>query len=274
MKKYNIILDNRNYDFEFMWQLLEIRKNTPEFFNDRLGKLSFYFMFPYSIWSLSRNRDYFLPYENIVADTNKLEDNNCDIFLDLENKNIKEKHFSDRYSNLVLETTKNKVVNAVIYSNDLAKYIKKNYPNVNLIQSPIKNQTEIEPPFNMNMIDYSIYSHNKNNITNKFSTILSVNSFCYNTYMCADFLSDNILNYETNKPNNCNNNFETFIEMKRNKLFVPLEELNNICNDGIQNFFVKTNCGNKYERLETWLYYTAKPQHINKVRLECLKSIN
>ena len=274
MKKYNIILDNRHCDFEFMWLLLEIKRNNPEFFNDSIGKLSFYFMFPYSIWSLSRSKDFFLPFENIVADTNRLEDNNCDIYLDFENTNIKEKHFSDRYSNLVLEATKNKYINAVIYSDDLAKYIKTNYSNVNLIQSPIKNKMNIESPFEMNMIDYSLYCHRKDEIKNKPSTILMVNSFCYNSYLCSSHISDNILNYEIDKPNNCQNRLKTFYEMKRNKLFVPVEEMNSICNnDSIQNFFVKTNCENKFERLETYLYYIIKPQHINKVRLECLKAI-
>lgn len=272
--KYNLILDNTSCDFNPMWRFLEIRKEKPFAFNNSIQKLSFFYMFPYSIWSITNNRDHYISFENVTADINKLEDFCCDIYLEFENINLEEKYFKDRYSNMVLDVIKDKPFNAVVFNNELANYIKNKCPKAKLIQSAVKNKVAIEPPFDMNVIGYNYYKYNKSDIVpNKQSYIISVNSFCYNTHMCADYLSQNKLDYEADKPNLCMNRMGTFSEMKKNALFVSLEEMDNLCAEGFDTFLVKTNCDNIYEKMETYLYYTVKPEYRDSIRLELIKSI-
>ena len=271
MEKYNLILDNTNCDFDIMWYLFRIQKYRPALLNNRIQKIAFYFMFPYSIWSISKNKDYFSSYENVIKDTNKLNDNGFDIYFEFENTNIKENHFNDKYSNMVLDVVKDMPIKAVVYNKDLAEYIKKNYPNVKLVQSAFKNNINTEPPFEMNIIDYNQYKNNKSVIEDKKAYILSVNSFCKNTYFCTDYLSSSKINYEMNKTNICINRLKTFQEMAKNELFVSLPVMNIICGEGIKNFLVRCNCDSVFERIETYLYYTIKPEYINSVRLEMLQ---
>lgn len=272
MDKYNLILDNTHCDLDMIWQILEIRREVPEAFYDRIQNLNMYFMFPYSIWSKSRTMRNYIPFENIESDTNRLEDNGCEIYFEFENVDVTRDCFLDRYSNLVLSLVQEKNVSAIVYSDELAQYIKEKYPNVKLVQSEIKRKTYFEAPFEMGVIDYISYKNNKNKLPNKPSCILAVNSFCKNSYRCTNLLSNNKLNYGIDRPINCADRLRTFSQMQKNDLFISKEEINKINDDGIQHFLIKTNCDDRFEILETYLYYMIKPEFIESARLRIIKA--
>lgn len=271
MDKYNIIIDNTKFDMGLIWQLLDIKKDKPQAFYDGIQKLSFYFMFPYSIWSKSRTDRNFIPFENIESDLNRYEDNGCGIYFEFENVDVKEDAFKDRYTNLVLKTAKGKDTYAVVFNTDLAKYIKENYPDIKLVQSEIQRNTMIEAPYEFNVIDYISYKNNKDKLQNKSSYILAVNSFCKNLYRCANLLSNNKLNYNIDRPIRCADRVQSFNEMQKNELFVSVDEINKINNEGIENFFVKANSDDRFEILETYLYYLIKPEYRDSLRLGLIK---
>ena len=272
MDKYNVIMDNTRCDFDMMWQILEVRQEMPHAFFDEIQKLSVYFMFPYSIWSKSKTNRNFLPYENIVSDTNRLEDNGCGLFFEFENVDITPDLFHDRYSNMVLDIAKYKDTYAVVYNSELANYIKENYPDIKLVQSEIKRNIYIDKPYDMGVVDYITYKNNKNILQNKSSYILTLNSFCKNSYRCINILSRNKLDYGIDKPVNCSDKVNSFKEMQKNDLFISKEEIEKINNDGIQNFIIKTNSDDRFEILETYLYYLVKPEFIDLIRLKIIKN--
>lgn len=272
MDKYNIIIDNTKFDMGLIWQILDIKKEMPEAFFDRIQKLSFYFMFPYSIWSKSRTDRNFIPFENIESDLNRYEDNGCGMFFEFENVDVKEDGFKDRYSNLVLKNAQGKNAFAVVFNKDLAKYIKENYSEIKLVQSEIQRNSVIEPPFDFNIIDYISFKNIKDKIQNKSAYILAVNSFCKNLYRCASLLSNNKLNYNIDRPIRCSDRVLSFSEMKKNELFVSVDEINKINDFGIENFLVKVNCDDRFEVLETYMYYLIKPEYRDEVRLKLIKS--
>ena len=272
MDKYNIIIDNTKFDMNLIWQILDIKKEMPHVFYERMQKLSFYFMFPYSIWSKSRTDRNFIPFENIEADINRYEDNGCGLYFEFENVDIKSDCFQDRYSNLVLKTAKGKDAYAVVFNTDLAKYIKENYPEIKLVQSEIQRNVYIEAPYDFNVIDYISYKNNKDKFQNKSSYILTVNSFCKNLYRCANLLSNIKLNYNIDRPIRCADRVQAFSEMQKNELFVSMEEINKINDSGIENFFVKANSDDRFEILETYIYYLIKPEFRDSIRLRLIKS--
>ncbi len=272
MDKYNLIIDNTRFDMGLIWQILDLKKEMPQAFYERMNKLSFYFMFPYSIWSKSRTERNYIPFENIESDTNRYEDNGCAMYFEFENVDVKPENFQDRYSNLVLNTAKDKDSYAVVFNSDLARYIKENYSQIRLVQSEIKRNPYIEAPFEYGIIDYISYKNNKDKFQNKASYILEVNSFCKNLYRCSNLLSNNKLNYGIERPINCGDRLKTFEEMKKNELFVSIEEINKINDEGVENFLVKANCDERFEVLEAFLYYLIKPEYKDEIRLRFIKA--
>ncbi len=272
MDKYNLIIDNNRFDMGLIWNILDIRREMPQAFYERMQKISVYFMFPYSIWSKSRTERSFIPFENIESDINRYEDNGCGMYFEFENVDVKSENFQDRYSNLVLDTVKDKNAFAVVFNNDLAAYIKEKYPQIRLVQSEIKRTPYLEAPFEMGVIDYISYKNNKNKFQNKASYILEVNSFCKNLYRCSNILSNSKLNYSIERPVNCSDKIRTFEDMKKSELFISIDEINKINDEGVENFLVKTNCEERFEVLEALLYYLIKPEYIDRIRLRLIKA--
>ena len=272
MTKYNIIIDNTRFDMNLIWQIIEFRKEMPDMFRENIAKLSFYFMFPYSIWSKSKTERNYVPYENIESDLNRYEDNGCSLFFEFENTMIKPENFNEHYVNLILKTAKDKDVNAVVYNNELAKYIKEKYPYVKLVQSEIKREINPIPPYDMNVVDAITYNSAKDDIQNPKSIILAVNSFCNNSHSCANFLSSNKLNFSIEKPIQCIDKKHSFEEMRNNQLFISNEKMQEITNEGITNFLVKSNSDDRFQLLEMYLYYLIKPEHIDIMRLRFLRA--
>ena len=270
MSKYNLIIDNARNDFDLFWQILDIKKERPEVFYDEMEKLSVYYMFKYSIWSKTPTDRGCIPFENIEADLNKLQDASCGIFFELENTELEKECFYDRFSNIVMDTARGKDVYAVVYSSSFAEFIKERYPFIKLVLSEIRRADKLEKPFEMRVIDYNAY---KNGFSgSREEIVLAVNSFCSNSYKCTRIISDNKLNYSIERPNNCPERIRTFTDMKKNALFVSLEEMRRINDEGVKNFFVKANSDDRYEILETYLYYLIKPEFLDEIRLRLIKA--
>jgi hypothetical protein len=270
-KEYNLILDNTFLDFALIKQLDILKYKYPQAFYENQRSLSLFFTFPYTIWSKGHRNEPFMPYENIENELSWLRNKKIKIFYEFENTNVKPNHFNDRYSNIVLDITKKNELFAVVQNLQLANYLKEQYPNITLVESSINKSIKINNPFEMCMIDYRTLRQCKNEITEKEKYIVMLNSFCDNTYRCVNLTSNSHLNYEIERPLHCVHRVDKFLDSKMNNNFISIENLQNLVEDGFVHFFVKSDIPNRFEKIETYVYYLIKPEFQDVVKLELVK---
>lgn len=238
MSKINIILPANNKLSEISKCFVKIKKNSPEYFLENIARISLFGCFSYCIWALAQQEKMYHSREEIEQYIQFIIDNDSAVYFDFLNTKIQSEHLYDSYSNLILTLTKNINVNAFVSSNILKSYIKENYTHVNI---------------------------NTDNI-------IYLNSYCENCKECYDKKSEDKLNFEKALPYSCEKEVITFGESIKRNDFISQEKLQDLIIEGHTDFIIREQEKDKYEFIESCLYYLIKPEYQNIVRLKVLKS--
>lgn len=237
MNKINIILPTNNPLTEISKNFIKLKKTEPEYFYENIEKVSFFGCFPYCIWALAEQEKQYHSKEDIQYIVQFIVDNNSAIYLDFLNTQLKREHFYDSYSNLILSTVKEVEIHAFTSNKDLKKYINENYPYVD-------TNTE---------------------------KIVQLNSYCDNCKECFEKKSNDKINFEKPQLYLCEREVNTFEESKNRDDFISNEKIKILAEQGITDFIIKEQTKDKYEFIESCLYYLIKPEYQNIVRLKVLK---
>lgn len=276
MKKYRIIISNFYKNLKTIKKLIDIKKKSPQVFNENISQIILLGSFPYCLWDYTNIKKEIVKNEELEEILNFIIDNNLKLIFDFSNVRLEEKHFSDTYNNHVLNLVSdlNIDISAVVYNYSLATYIKNKYPKSKLIKSDIYKDITINLPFEYCLTDKITYLENEKDIIKNLNKyIIYINSFCENKYDCSYYKSNNILNFETDFNYICKNEKQTFEECKKNNLFISLEEMMELQTKKDFIFAVKSNANNPHELLECYIYYLIKPEFHNEVRLSILKNL-
>lgn len=237
MDKINIILPTHNQLLEISKNFVILKKVEPELFYENIEKISLFGCFSYCIWALEQQEKQYRSKEDIQHFVQFIIDNNSAIYLDFLNTKLNKEHFYDSYSNLILSTIKEAKVYAFIANEDLKKYINEKYPYVD---------TNIEK-------------------------ITYLNSYCDNCKECYEKKSNDKINFEKPQLYLCEKEINTFEESKTKQDFISLNKIKELSAQSISDFIIREQTKDKYEFIESCLYYLIKPEYQNVARLKVLK---
>lgn len=128
------------YHHELNFKLLNLMEKNPNMFYPNIEIEAVYGVFP---WSILDGGRIFPQSKHVTTDeikriSEKYNDFNVAVRLVCTNSQLTEKHFNDRFSNLMLELC-NKKGNQIVVANDkLLEYIKTKYKNYEFISSTTK----------------------------------------------------------------------------------------------------------------------------------------
>ena len=237
MNGINIILPTSNQLNEISNNFVKLKQIEPDLFYENIEKISLFGCFPYCIWSLEQQEKKYHSKEEIQHFIQFIIDNDSEIYLEFLNTQLNKEHFYDSYSNLILSTIKEAKVHAFIENKDLKNYINEKYPYVD-------TNTE---------------------------KIIHLNSYCDNCKECYEKKSNDKINFEKPQLYTCEKEVKTFEESKTKQDFVSLEKIQELSAQGFTNFIIRGQTKDKYEFIESCLYYLIKPEHQNIARLKVLK---
>lgn len=126
---------------ELNFNLLYIYKHYPQYFYDNIGFDAFYGNFQFCIFDGGRVFEQYKQTNaeeiaRIVSTYNDTFD--VPIRLIFTSNTLEKKHFTDRFSNVVLELCENQKNQIVLVNDDLKKYIQDKYPKYTYISSTTK----------------------------------------------------------------------------------------------------------------------------------------
>lgn len=268
----NIILPSFYENYELNSLFIELFQESKTFFYDVINKLSVQGAFPYFLWAADKQNATFSTKEDIIAKTDYFLQKNISVYYDCTNTKLEHNHFYDSFCNLVLKHSNSKQTYIITNNNQLVNYIKLNYSDFKFVeQQNIKNEEE------KNIYDYHLINFsNKNkeaffNNESKDKYVIKLNSYCLNNCNCIDNLSIDKLNFEKQKTFECLNYAKTFNDIKKEDSFINIETMLSLSDNGFSQFIIENNTKDKYELLESYLYYLIKPNYIDEVRLTMLK---
>ena len=262
---------------EFFILLQESRKDV---FNDNFEITAVEGCFPYSIWSLEKDKKYAnkLEIENII---NCYSTHNIGINYVFDNDCLSKDDLSDNFSNIILKCAHKNGNGVLVKSKILYDYIKKNYPLYNLIKivSPEdfnKKNIAISDKYN-NQFDSSDIKH-------KESTYITLNPLCDSK--CKKYDEHRILfgKQQTNYSDVSNSYLcplkkdTNFYDLTGNTNFVSFGRMTEYINDGFENFRISYPSYAKsidiqysiFDAIESYIYYLIKPEKQKEIRDEAL----
>ncbi len=266
----NIILSDFFENLQLYKQIIYNYQNRREIFYDYINQISFKGSFPYSIWDYENFNFNCTSNETIRREINYMQDNNVCLFLNCRNTKLENNHFHDNYSNMILEYAKEISCFTIVNSDNLAQYIKNNYPQISIIAD--KN---MEILINKELYSYKIIDKNavKEITDNKNKYILYLNKYCPDKCSCIEEKSKDKLNYCKIKSFECRNYIKLFKDSMQSNNFIDNEDIEKYIDSGFSHFIISTNKEDKYENLECILYFLIKPAYIDKFRLNLLKEV-
>ncbi len=272
----NFGLPDLLHNFFINRYMIILQKQSPQFFYEN-HKIQFvYGCFPFSIWSINQTNKY----TNLTTIDNILEyyeNNNISVKIMFNNEILSKKHLYDTFSNIILKKANNKNNSVFVSSELLAKYIKKKYPLLDIIRIvDLKNTNK------KNILIDSYYNKNIKikKIKEKETTYINLNPFCKSDcelyHYHKQYIGNEQIHFCNNKPIfpcELKTNI-TFYDFQENKNFITLKKIQELRNEGINKFLIAdrgsflnvNNNYNKYDIIESYLYYLIKPEFHMKVR--------
>ncbi len=253
---------------KFFAEQFSMQKNK---FYDFIGKISFMGSFPYFLWDDEGLIKQYIPRENIQNELAIQKTNKISLYLNCSNSKLTQEHFQDLYCNTIFDLAKENSLYAVVNNIELAEYLKNKFNYVKLVYLKEK-KAEYEDLFDYYKIDFSL--NNKNLILNKEPKekyIVQLNSYCKNDCNCLDKRSIDKLRFEAYPSFNCDNYADSFEETKHTDSFVSIDTMQDLMKKGFTEFIIADNKKDKYELLESCIYYLIKPEFQNEIRLLLLR---
>lgn len=287
--------------------LAEMIKNFPEYFREGVEIASVYGTFPPAIWNGGRTQQSVCDKNFIKGVLSTLNSRGIPARFTFTNPMLEKKHLSDKFCNMILSMADNGLNEVIVVSPILEEYIRRNFPKYKITSSTCKRITdaeklyeEIEKDYHIVVIDYDL-NHEFDvleGIPDKSKCELLVNACCnpgcvhrshhYQTMGLEQIAYSNHVRKYQDVPFDAERFFSEHPEsaaefecqcMKRNiyeakKLknhITPEEIWEKYVPMGFSQFKIEGRTADVFNLLETYIYYMAKPECRDELRLKMLE---
>lgn len=142
--------------------LIDMIKEHPERFYDGVGIASVYGTFPPALWNGGRNINGFCDEKLAVQILEEFNSRGVPCRFTFTNPLITEEHLNDKFCNRMLELAHNGLNEVIVNSPLLEEHIRKNYPDYKITSSTCKEiremdklLEELEKPYSLVVLDYN-----------------------------------------------------------------------------------------------------------------------
>lgn len=282
----NFYLPDFFYLFKLNFYTIHYMKKNPELFYDNVNVKAVYGAFPPSIWNGGRTMSFdFVERSSIIATIKNFNDIGVALRFTFTNTLLRPEDVYDAYCNECLKLANNGMNEVLVNSPILEEYIRKNYPEYRLISSTTKGiktigglNAELEK-YPIVVADYTL--NNKPElftIPNRDRCEILLNTNCADNCQYRQqhyrFLAKLQLHQEA-EPFKCPYGRDHVLTlnmyniMNINKSFVKVEDLyGKYVPAGFKEFKIEGRKLNPYEVLEYYVYYLAKPEYRDRVRVD------
>lgn len=291
-----------------MWQhgkmnlaLIDMMKSNPEYFRDGIEIASVYGCFPPAVWNGGRNINGFA-YENVIVQVlNEFNSRDIPCRFTFTNPLLTEAHMSDRFCNRLVELADNGLNEAIVNTQVMEDYMRKNYPNYKLTSSTCKQIRDLDGLIKELEKDYSLvvldYNWNNNfeeleKIPEKYRKRIEVliNPYCFpNCKRRGDhyrFLGDqqlkrasmsafnamsgiNTLKVQSEESFSCEAISNTFLDTVGYSTHITPETVfGKYIEMGFEHFKIEGRTMHPLNVIESYAYYLAKPEYKDIMRLK------
>jgi len=266
--------------------LSDLMKHIPQWFYDDVRIGAAYGAFPGSIWNggrvvlgMSKKSEM----ESIIKEYN---DRDIAVRYTFTNPLIEEKHLGDTYCNLCLERANNGKNEVIVNSPILEEYLRKNYPGMKLISSTTKCMDDMQKVKEELKKDYFLVVTDSswNNTDELFMMEPKEKIEVIVNHYCEDHcprrrghyhaIGKAQLEYADLEFPDCPYTARSFFQIMENHSFITNELIHGKYREaGFKHFKVDGRAHAARNVVESFLYYLAKPEYIDQVRLIVYKEI-
>ena len=260
---------------QYNLMFVQLMRSCPQFFFDDITVSSLYGCFPSCIMNGGRTfvRDPYT-YEQMVATFDALEDAGLTARLTFTNMLVEPSQFSDEYFNMILDAANGHDVEAIVYLDELADYIKARHGFKTTLSTTrqlpdVASLNRMLERYDMVVLDYN---HNKDKaflsaVTDPARLEVMPNE------LCNPGCPHRQRHYEHNSRNQLLNQVTPFRDCKhegpgfttRTQTSPTLLSNSDIrdlnCTYGIENYKIVGRGVTSELTLESYLYYLVRPEH-------------
>lgn len=277
-KKININISLPNFHNQIFLNLcfITLQENNKTVFKNGFEISAAEGCFPYSIWSLNRDRRY-ITMHDVETTLNLYIKHSIPVNYIFDNGSISKEDLSDKFSNMLLEAAHKNGNGVYVRSNLLYDYIKENYPSYKLIKIAAPDEFDRK---DIAVIDKYNNTFKKNDIKFKEDAYITLNPMCPSDCRHYDehrkYLELEQLNYYGISdvyvcPLKRDFNFYDLIN---NSNFITEEKMKDYINAGFRNFRIDYPSIEKcadinygiYDTIESYIYYLIKPEYKDEIR--------
>ena len=278
--------------------LADYMKKFPQYFYDDVTIGSVYGTFPTSLWNGGRYFEGDIDPRVISEILRQFNSRGIPCRFTFTNPLLTEEHLSDKFCNNVMKAADNGLNEVIVMSPLLEEYIRKNYPSFKItsstckqIEDPEELAEELEKDYSLVVLDYNLNNRFEllENLKPKEKVELLINACCNPNCKrrkehYASIGKEQIRYWETKKKNpNAEFKFKDFpCEQVRLHLYDTIKYSTHISPEliyekyvpmGFENFKIEGRSVPDINVLENYVYYMARPEYKDRVRLELLLAL-
>lgn len=281
--------------------LIDLIRSNPEYFRDGVEIASVYGCFPPAVWNGGRNINGFADENAIKRVLHEFNSRGVPCRFTFTNPLLTEEHMSDKFCNNLLKLADGSINEAIVNTQVMEDHLRANYPSYKLTSSTCKQIRDLEPLIEELEKDYSlvVLDYNWNNdfealekIPEKYRDRIEVLicPYCYpNCKRRGEhyrFLGDqqirratinsfgriggiNPLNVQMEEDFTCEAIGRNFLETIEFSTHITPETLyDKYVNMGFSHFKIEGRTMHPLNVIESYVYYLAKPEYKDMVRLK------
>ncbi|MBQ4363151.1 MAG: hypothetical protein II782_04030 [Oscillospiraceae bacterium] len=307
MQRFRFHLPDMWDNGPFNIMLIDMMKESPEMFRDGVEIASVYGCFPPCIWNGGRNVNGFADENTIKMITGAFNSRHIPLRFTLTNPLLTEEHMSDKFGNRMLQIAYNGFNEAIVNTQVMEDYLRKNYPKYKLTSSTCKQIrdfddliAELEKDYSLVVLDYNF--NNDYTVLEKIPERLRSKVEILICPYCApnckrrgahyEFLGKEQLkravlstlggmtgmrqgmNVQMEKTFECNALKENFLETINLPTHITPDDLYGRYADmGYEHFKIEGRTMHPLNVVESYVYYLAKPEYRDMVRLKLALNI-
>lgn len=271
------------YCFKLLNQvIMNMMKDYPDSFREGYKIGSVYDSFPGAIWNGGRTVFGLAGKPEIKSVLELYNSRGIPVRFTWTNSLLEEKHLSDTYCNLIMRLADNGMNQALVNSQVLEDYLRREYPAFKLISSTTKRLTgmddvmrELEKEYYLVVLDYDL-NHDENALRSvePYADRIEIltNEIC--TPGCQRrrdhyaHQSRMQLEYDMSRPYPCPNRTHerTFAECRKLPAFLSNETIEDYINRGFVNFKIAGRGMSQEFVKESYLYFLVKEEQQEYIR--------
>ncbi len=295
-------------DFYQHWtlnlNLIDMIKDHPEYFHDGVEIASCFGCFAPALWNGGRSLFGFTTLAQVNNTIKFFNTRNVPLRYTFTNPTITKEDLNDKFCNKLCVAADNGFNEIIVNSPDLEEYIRTTYPDFPIISTTCKEIrdidgliAELEKDYKLVVLDY-----NWNNDFEKLAQIpeqyrsrceVLINPYCVpncqkrgehyralgEAQRIASAAKPTLFNndakqwHEASISVQCKNPGYNFYQIQKYSTFVPFENLEKYMELGFNNFKIEGRTLNMANIAESYVYYMAKPEYRDIVRLELLTNM-